>query len=153
MYPQVYFNQFVWGHWTFDRSSWGRKFNKNPRAPTMCCEPWRKHWNDIYPLLVRFQIRELIKIVCNVFECAATLMCGNVPPSVLQSVRLRPLDIRQVTMTEEIQEEPKSPNNKRRAMRETLKCSVKGGTQKSTLVIVNPKSGIQKAQQIFEKVS
>ena len=88
------------------------------------------------------------------FRCANT--CGNVllpPVSVLQSVRLRPLDIRQqVIMTEEIQEEPKSPNNKRRAMRETLKCSVKGGTHKSTLVIVNPKSGIQKAQQIFEKV-
>ena len=65
-------------------------------------------------------------------------------------------DIEQVIMTtthtEDIQDEPKSPNNKRRATRETLTSSVKGSTQKSTLVIVNPKSGIQKARQIFEKV-
>ena len=109
--------------------------------------------NDAYPLLVRFQISsELIKIVCNVFDVLTRAVMYHYPVSVLQSVRLRPLDIRQVIMTEEIQEEPKSPNNKRRAIRETLKCSVKGGTHKSTLVIVNPKSGIQKAQQIFEKV-
>ena len=40
-------------------------------------------------------------------------------------------------------------NRKRHVLRSGLQVSVKGNTALSTLVIVNPKSGVQKAQEIF----
>ena len=41
-------------------------------------------------------------------------------------------------------------NRKRHVLRSGLQVSVKGNTALSTLVIVNPKSGVQKAQEIFD---
>jgi len=63
----------------------------------------------------------------------------------------QPVEDSEEVNTKQINGAPPCHTKKKRSLRESLKLSVRGNTAKATLVIVNPKSGVQRAQQIFEE--